>query len=209
MDETDGKPEPVDYDKMMIDLVEGKTEPGTPGHNKPVYDWPRHTKKRTFVRALEGTYAHMQGMVNTQPRVYHSKDFKWEGGPQSYGKPVINPMSVDIAQSIETHFHAFAPGGYNKKHGHMNSAVFYVIRGEGYDIHDGEKLPFEAGDCMIVENGCVHQHFNSSDTDELITLIMKAKPLFLFMHMVFQKSASMPPQEPVAGWEEYGPPEDF
>ena len=97
MDDTDGKSEPVDYDKMMIDLVEGKTEPGAPGHNKPVYDWPRHTKKRTFVRALEGTYAHMQGMVNTQPRVYHSKDFKWEGGPQSYGKPVINPMSVDIA----------------------------------------------------------------------------------------------------------------
>ena len=91
----------------------------------------------------------------------------------------------------------------------MNSAVFYVFRGEGYDIHDGEKLPFEAGDCMIVENGCVHQHFNSSDTEELITLIMKAKPLFLFMHMVFQKSASMPPQEPVAGWEDYGPPEDF
>ena len=209
MDETDGKPEPVDYDKMMIDLVEGKTEPGAPGHNKPVYDWPRHTKKRTFVRALEGTYAHMQGMVNTQPRVYHSKDFKWEGGPQSYGKPVINPMSVDIAQSIETHFHAFAPGGYNKKHGHMNSAVFYVIRGEGYDIHDGEKLPFEAGDCMIVENGCVHQHFNSSDTDELITLIMKAKPLFLFMHMVFQKTVKMPPNEATKEQLEYEPPTDL
>jgi quercetin dioxygenase-like cupin family protein len=203
MDETDGESEPVDYDKMMIDLVEGKAGPGEPGHNKPRYDWPRHTKKRTFVRALEGTYAHLQNVVNQQPRVYHTSDFHWEGGPQSYGKPVINPMSVDIAQSIETHIHAFAPGGYNKKHGHMNSAVFYVMRGEGYDIHDGEKLPFEAGDCMIVENGCVHQHFNASDKEELVTVIMKAKPLFLFMHMLFQKMVEYPAKTVPEGAENY------
>jgi len=182
--------------------------PGS-GHNKPKYEWPRFQKKRTFVRALEGTYAHLLGLVQNQPRVFSSSSFKWEGGPQSYGKPVINPMNTDIAQSIETHFHVFAPGGHNKKHGHMNSAVFYVIRGEGYDVHDGERMDYEAGDCLIVENGCVHQHFNSSDTDEMMVLIMKAKPLFLFMHMLFQKNASMPPEEPVPGWEEYRPPADY
>ena len=209
MDDTEGRAGAADYDAMMIAKVEGDTKPGEAGHNKPKYDWPRHTKKRTFVRALEGTYAHLLSLVQQQPRVFSSKDFRWEGGPQSYGKPVINPMSVDVAQSIETHFHAFAPGGYNKKHGHMNSAVFYVLRGHGYDIHDGVRMDYEAGDCLIVENGCVHQHFNGSDSEEMLTLIMKAKPLFLFMHMLFQKSASMPPDEPVPGWETYGPPDDL
>jgi mannose-6-phosphate isomerase-like protein (cupin superfamily) len=206
MENPDGKTEPPDYDAMMIAKVEGDARPGETGHNKPKYDWPRHTRKRTFVRALEGTYAHLLGMVQQQPRVYSSKDFRWEGGPQSYGKPVINPMSVDIAQSIETHFHAFAPKGYNKKHGHMNSAVFYVLRGFGHDIHDGERYDYEAGDCLIVENGCVHQHFNDSETEEMLCLIMKAKPLFLFMHLIFQKVVEYPPKDPVPGHEDYTPP---
>ena len=55
MDEPTDKSGPVDYDAMMIAKVEEGSKAGEPGHNKPVYDWPRHTKKRTFVRALEGT----------------------------------------------------------------------------------------------------------------------------------------------------------
>ena len=55
MDETESKPDSVDYDAMLIAKVEDDGKPGEPGHNKPKYDWPRHTKKRTFVRAMEGT----------------------------------------------------------------------------------------------------------------------------------------------------------
>ena len=62
---------------------------------------------------------------------------------------------------------------------------------------------------IIVENGCVHQHFNASDTEDLISLVMKAKPLFLFMHMLFQKVAEYPPKEPVPGWEHWEPPTDL
>jgi len=32
---------------------------------------------------------------------------------------------------------------------------------------------------MLVENGCVHQHFNDSESEEC-SLVFKAKPLFLF-----------------------------
>ena len=47
-----------------------------------------------------------------------------------------------------------------QKHGHLNSAVFYVLKGHGHDIHDGRHMQWKAGDVMLVENGCVHQHFN-------------------------------------------------
>jgi mannose-6-phosphate isomerase-like protein (cupin superfamily) len=179
------------------------------GHNKPKYIWPRWMHKRTFVRALEGTYSNLQKGLLDKPRVYHSTDYEWEGGPQSYGKPMINPMRTEIAQSIETHFHVFAPLGHNKKHGHMNSAVFYVLEGRGYDVHDGVRMDYEAGDCLLVPNGVVHQHFNSDDKEQMLVLIMKAKPLFLFMHMLFQKSATMPPVEPVSGHEDFAPPSYF
>ena len=194
-------------------MAEGSRETTTTevgvGHNRPEVVWERWVKKRTFVRALEGTYSNMQQGILDQPRVYSVHDYEWKGGPQFYDKPMVNPQRMEIAQSIETHLGAFAPTGFGQKHGHMNSAVFYILRGRGYDVHDGERIDAEAGDCMIVENGCVHQHFNAADDEEFIVLVMKAKPLFLFMHMVFQKNVKMPPSEPIPGQENYEPPDDY
>ena len=177
------------------------------GSEKEEVVWERWTKKRTFVRALEGTYGELYRELYSQPRVYHSKDWKWKGGPQNYGKKIINPQSVKVAQSIEAHLDVYAPGGYGQKHGHMNSAVFFVLKGKGHDVHDGKRLDWEAGDALIVENGCVHQHFNDDPDGETIVLIMKAKPLFLFMHMLFQKVVAYPPKNPESvAQENYTPP---
>jgi quercetin dioxygenase-like cupin family protein len=195
----------------VIDMTGAEPDEGGPGraHNQPEVVWERWQKKRTFVRALEGTYSDLQKGLMDQKRVYNVTEMKWKGGPQSYGKHPINPQHAQVAQSIETHVHAFAPRGYAQNHGHMNSATFYVLRGKGYDIHDGERIDYEAGDMLLVENGCVHQHFNDSDTDELIVVVMKAKPLFLFMHMLFQKTVKLPPREPVPEMELYEPPTDW
>ena len=89
----------------------------------------------------------------------------------------------------------------------MNTATFYVMRGQGYDIHDGNRIDYEAGDMLLVEAGCVHQHYNASDDEEMIVVVMKAKPLFLLMHMVFQKTVKLPPKDPVPGMSAYIPPE--
>jgi quercetin dioxygenase-like cupin family protein len=191
----------------VVEEEAGGSEPGV-GHNQPEVVWERWVKKRTFVRALEGTYGEMQAGLYEQKRVYSTADMEWKGGPQAYGKHIINPKDTQVAQSIETHMHVFAPGGYAQNHGHMNTATFYVLRGQGYDIHDGEKIPFEAGDMLLVESACVHQHFNSSNTEDLAVVVMKAKPLFLFMHMLFQKTVKMPPSEPVPGMDLYTPPTD-
>lgn len=188
----------------------GAVEAGL-GHNSSGEEvvWERWSKKRVFVRALEGTYGELYQDLYSQPRVYRSKDWKWKGGPQNYGKKIINPQSVKVAQSIETHLDVYAPGGHGQKHGHMNSAVFFVLKGKGHDVHDGRRIDWEAGDALIVENGCVHQHFSDDPDDECIVLIMKAKPLFLFMHLIFQKMVEYPPKTPVPGQEAYVPPADL
>jgi len=171
--------------------------------------WERWDKKRTFVRALEGTYGELYKTLLEQPRVYSSRDLAWKGGPQLYGKKVINPQAAAVAQSIETHIEVYAPGGHGQKHGHMNSAIFYVLKGRGHDIHDNRRIEWRAGDAMIVENGCVHQHFNDDPDNEAILLVMKAKPLFLFMHLLFQKIVEYPPKTPPEGHEDYEPPKDL
>ena len=169
----------------------------------------RHTKKRIFVRALEGTYGELVHELFKQPRVYPSSDLQWKGGPGTYSKSLINPQRLKIAQSIETHIEAYAPGGANGKHGHMNSAVMFVLKGKGYDVHDGRRMDWEPGDALIVENACVHQHFNADENNEAILLVMKAKPLFLFMHMIFQKVVAPPGTEPKPNQESYFPPADL
>lgn len=167
--------------------------------------WERWQKKRVFVRELVGKYAEVYKQLLEQPRVYKSRDFPFKGGPTKFGKNIINPQNTAITQTIETHIDVLAPGSYGQKHGHMNSAVFYILEGKGYDIHDGVRYDWEAGDACIVENACVHQHFNADPTKPARLLVFKAKPLFLFFHLMFQKNVDYPPAEPVPGWENFRP----
>ena len=178
-----------------------------PSHNRePPGQWDVWQKKRVFVRALEGTYSHLTKELLEQPRVYSSKDQPWKGGPQHYGKFVISPQRNRVVQSIETHIEAFGPGGYGQKHGHLNSACFFVLKGKGHDIHDGRRIEWKAGDVMFVENGCVHQHFAD---EECLILVFKAKPLFLFMHLLYQKVVEYPPTTLIEGHEDWKPPADW
>ena len=88
----------------------------------------------------------------------------------------------------------------------MNTAVFFILTGKGYDVHDGRRLDYQAGDASIVETACVHQHFNASDHEQMAVLVMKAKPLFLFMHMLFQKIVEYPSDTLPEGCQDYTPP---
>ncbi len=136
----------------------------------------RHFKKRIFVREIAGIYGEVYKNLLKQPRVYKPK-----------GPKVINPQNTEICQGIETHLETSPPGWHNVRHGHMNSAVFYVLEGEGYDIHDGVRIDYKEGDAFIVENGCVHEHCNTHKKKNLRVLVTKAKPLFLFFNLLFQK----------------------
>jgi hypothetical protein len=42
----------------------------------------------------------------------------------------------------------------------------------------------------------VHQHFNASPTRPARALVIKTKPMYMFMNMLFQKSVIPRPTEP-------------
>lgn len=167
--------------------------------------WERWQKRRVFVREVAGKYAELLQQLMQQPRVYKSKTKPFKGGPTKFGKPMINPQEVAIAQSIETHMDVFAPGQYSQKHGHMNSAVFYILEGKGHEIHDGVRYDWQAGDAVIVGNARVHQHFNDDRTRPARALVFKAKPMFIFLNLLFQANVTYPPSEPLPGFEDFKP----
>src|SRR3981189_807895 len=110
------------YDRKPGDLsVEPAEEPLFPDHlhghdhgaardGEHSVVWERWQKKRTFVRALEGTYSDLTQSLLDQPRVYSSRSMPWRGGPKVYGKHVISPHTAAVPQSIETHIEIYAPG---------------------------------------------------------------------------------------------------
>jgi gentisate 1,2-dioxygenase len=148
----------------------------------------RMAEDRVFVRGINGEYNLSEELrkLRAQPRVRKGAEIEFTGGPQHWNMDYVSP-GVGIGQTLHIHLQDYAPGGRSNKHGHVNEAVFYILDGEGMEEHDGVKYDWEAGDIVVVHNNCVHQHFNRSDTKPARTLVMKTKPMYIFMNMLFQK----------------------
>ena len=168
-----------------------------------------HNKKdRIFVRQIAGAYSLNDELkrLRAMPRVRKAKDIKFVDGPQAYSRHYVEPKD-GISQLFHIHLEEYAPGGRSQKHGHVNEAAFYILDGEGYEIHDGIRYDWKAGDVAIVHNNCVHQHFNASPTRPARALVMKTKPMFMFMNMLFQTLVEPRPAKPTKEGENFEPRE--
>ena len=74
----------------------GHNQPDEYAEEKKHAKWERWAKKRTFVRALEGTYSHLYKALLEEKRVYSSTDVPWKGGPGQYGKHIISPQASSV-----------------------------------------------------------------------------------------------------------------
>src|SRR5512141_1135847 len=162
-----------------------------------------HSKKdRIFVRGIAGQYSLKDELkrLRDMPRVRRAKDIKFTDGPQTYSRHYVEPKD-GITQTFHLHLEEYGPGGRSQKHGHVNEAAFYILDGEGYEVHDGIRYDWKAGDVAIVHNNCVHQHFNASPTKPARALVIKTKPMYMFMNMRFQQQVEPRPASPAPGAE--------
>jgi quercetin dioxygenase-like cupin family protein len=144
-------------------------------------------KNRVFVRDIAGPYNLKDELtrLRAQPRVRKASEIGFTDGPQAFSRHYVEPKD-GITQTFHIHLEEYGPGGKSQKHGHVNEAAFYILDGDGYEIHDGIRYDWTAGDIAIVHNNCVHQHFNASSTKPARALVLKTKPMYLFMNMLFQ-----------------------
>src|ERR1700741_3770255 len=133
-------------------------------------------KDRVFVRGIQGQYSLKDELprLRSMPRVVKGKDLMFNDGPQSFSKHFIEPVD-GLAQTLHVHLEEYAPGGRTQKHGHVNEAAFYILDGSGY--------AWKAGDVPIVHNNCVHQHFNADPLKPARALVLKPKPMIMFMNL--------------------------
>lgn len=157
-----------------------------------------HSKKdRIFVRAIAGTYNLKTELerLRSLPRVRKGSEIKFTDGPQTFSKHYVEPVD-GITQTFHLHIEEYGPGGKSQKHGHVNEAAFYILDGKGYEIHDNVRYDWQAGDVAIVHNNCVHQHFNADPHKPARALVIKTKPMYMFMNMLFQQQVEGRPTEP-------------
>jgi quercetin dioxygenase-like cupin family protein len=159
---------------------------------------------RTFVRSIQGHYDLSEELkrLRAMPRVRKAKDLRFVDGPQTWSRHYVEPQD-GITQTFHLHLEEYGPGGRSQKHGHVNEAAFYILDGEGYEIHDGVRHDWRAGDVVVVPNNCVHQHFNASSTRPARALVIKTKPMYMFMNMLFQKQVLPRPSDPAPGGEDF------
>lgn len=163
-------------------------------------------KNRVFVRGIEGPYnlQHQLEFLRSQPRVRRAKSIPFTDGTQVFSRHFVEPKD-GITQTFHLHLEEYGPGGQSGKHGHVNEAAFYILDGVGYEVHDGVRYDWQAGDIAIVHNNCVHQHFNADALRPARALVIKTKPMYLFMNLLFQKQVIPRPSEPAPGADGYKP----
>lgn len=163
-------------------------------------------RNRVFVRAIAGAYD-LKGelaRLRNMPRVRKARDIQFTDGTQVFSRHFIEPKD-GITQTFHLHLEEYSPGGKSGKHGHVNEAAFYILDGVGYEIHDGIRYDWQAGDIAIVHNNCVHQHFNDDPDRPARALVIRTKPTYLFMNLLFQKQVIPRPSAPAPGAIDYRP----
>lgn len=165
---------------------------------------PRYSKPRVFVKSIESqTYSLTEARrrrLAALPRVIR-KDFRdyLDGGARE--KNIISPVNEPfVTQSLQAHFVSLAPGARDKGHGHQNEAFFYILEGRGFDMHDGVRYDWEAGDAVAVHNDSVHWHNNLDPERGVVILVMKAKPLWLFLGLHQQGPLGTAPEAEDKRW---------
>jgi quercetin dioxygenase-like cupin family protein len=138
-------------------------------------------------------------IVVDDAKVGHSGDSKdsrtwWRIGPGD------DPF---LTQNIQVHFVEIPPGKSNHGHGHQNEAVFYILQGSGYEIHDDRRYDWSADDLVVVHTDSVHRHFNDGNQTAK-ALVVKAKSTWMFFGLIQQGRSA-----PIEDEQRFGPREEW
>lgn len=133
-----------------------------------------------------------------KPRVIKAKDYPAKNTAElasgQYNTRMVDTSVTGLSTNV-AFFADFPAHSCGPNHGHMNPAVFYILEGKGHELHDGKTYPWEAGDVVIVPEGCVHRQVNDGDVPA-IALVINPKPTYVFMNLFMQRLVNRPGEGP-------------
>ena len=180
--------------------------------------WMKGTANQNLYQALldDATAAPMRNAK--RKKVLHPEDMPWEMSRQGLLKHLLNEGMNTRMETVDAYMQIIPPGSRSGKHRHLAEECLYVVEGRGYDLHQDcdveitdtyhwapqaevKRYEWEAGDVIYIPPNTIHQHFNASSTKPARALVIKTKPMFMFMNMLFQKQVEPRPSVPAPGGE--------
>src|SRR5579884_1092793 len=79
-------------------------------------------------------------------------------------------------------------------------------QGHGYEVHDGRRYDWSAGDLVVVHNDSRHQHFNASPTEPALAIVVKPKCTWMMLGLTQQGRDTTVPEGEAA---HFGPRQDW
>jgi quercetin dioxygenase-like cupin family protein len=143
---------------------------------KYAYDGDRTA--RFYEAALEESSAFREA-YKARKGIVKAGEMMWENSPDGKIKHIINVKMNTKECALDMYMHFLDPKSRSGKHRHMSEELFFVLEGEGYDLHwdvdfeleedytwiwsaEPKTFHWKEGDIVYVPPYSIHQHFNSS-----------------------------------------------
>ena len=101
-----------------------------------------------------------------------------------------NPLTGGPAlPTIGTAIQTLRPGAKCKPHRHTGSVVYYVVRGQGTTVIDGQRFDWSKGDFLALPPWAVHAHQNRSDKADAVLFQVNDIPVLKSLGLYREEAA--------------------
>lgn len=130
-----------------------------------------------YAQALKAS-AEFRGEYDGRMNVVKAHEMPFERSPNGLIKHIINERMNTKECCLDIYMQFLPAGGASGKHRHLSEEVFYVVEGEGYDLHwdvrfdchdkmefewesEPKKFEWRTGDFVYIPPYCAHKHFSA------------------------------------------------
>ena len=110
------------------------------------------------------------------PRVIRAADCAWENTRQGRLKFYLSRWTEVAARGLDLMAQNIAPGERSGEHRHIFEELLLVVKGRGYDLHDGTQHRWAEGDLICVPPMIVHQHVNDGTESAQLVSVWPQQP---------------------------------
>ncbi len=139
-----------------------------PGHLKPTWESPPAGQASPLlVYPWDQTEAALRGLAAVASDPFDDVVLQY-----------VNPFTGGpVLPTIDCWIQMLQPGVHTRAHRHTSTAIYFVVRGRGYSIINGERFDWAERDFLVLPNWAWHEHVNASATDEAILFSVQDRPV--------------------------------
>jgi gentisate 1,2-dioxygenase len=148
---------------------------------RPAWRRPSPAPRPLLTYRWGATYAALQRLASVEASPYDDVALEY-ADPRTGGHTL--PALACWIQLLR-------PGVHTRAHRHTSSAVYHVLRGQGYSVIDGQRLDWAQGDFFALPSWARHEHANPSG-DEAILFSITDLPTLEALDLYREEADGLP-----------------